>query len=86
MVVVVGLAPRNEKLSLPVFFGGERMVTSSSMGTTRLAIDVPKLVALYQAKKLKLDELITKRYKLEQINQAIDAVVKGEALRNVIMF
>lgn len=86
MVVVVGLAPRNETLTLPVFFGGERMVTSSTMGTTRLAIDVPKLVALYQAKKLKLDELITKRYPLEQINQAIAAVERGEALRNVIMF
>lgn len=86
LVVVVGLAPRNEKLTLPVFFGGERMVTSSSMGTTLLSTDVPKLVALYQAGKLKLDELITKRYSLKQINQAITAVERGEALRNVIMF
>lgn len=86
MVVVVGLAPRNEKLTLPVFFGGEKMLTSSSMGTTLLSTDVPKLVAMYQAGKLKLDELITKRYTLPQINQAIDAVVKGEALRNVIVF
>jgi len=86
LVVVVGLAPRNEKLTVPVFFGGERMLTSSTMGTTRLSTDVPKLVALYQAGRLKLDELITKRYPLEQINQAIAAVEKGEALRNVIMF
>ena len=56
------------------------------MGTTRLAIDVPKLVALYQAGRLKLDELITARYPLDQINQAIAAVERGEALRNVIMF
>jgi Zn-dependent alcohol dehydrogenase len=85
MIVVVGLSPRGETLTLPTFFGGERMVTSSSMGTTRLAVDVPKLVALYQAKLLKLDELITARYPLEQINQAIAAVERGEALRNVIM-
>src|SRR3990172_2867041 len=86
LIVVVGLAPRGETLTLPTFFGGERMVTSSSMGTTRLAIDVPKLVALYQAGRLKLDELITARYPLDQINQAIAAVERGEALRNVIMF
>jgi len=86
LIVVVGLAPRNEKLTVPVFFGGERMLTSSTMGTTRLSTDVPKLVALYQAGRLKLDELITKRYSLKQVNQAISAVERGEALRNVIMF
>ncbi len=86
MIVVVGLAPRGETLTLPTFFGGEKMVTSSSMGTTRLAIDVPRLVTLYQAGRLKLDELITKRYSLKQINQAIASVEKGKALRNVIMF
>lgn len=86
LIVVVGLAPRGETLTLPTFFGGEKMVTSSTMGTTRLAVDVPKLVALYQAGRLKLDELITARYPLEKINQAIAAVERGEALRNVIMF
>ena len=85
-IVVVGLAPRGETLTLPTFFGGEKTVTSSSMGTTNLAVDVPKLVTLYQNKKLKLDELITKRYPLEQINEAITAVVQGEALRNIITF
>ena len=73
-------------LTIPPFSVAEKMLTSTQMGSTRLAVDVPKLVALYQAKRLKLDELITKRYKLEQINEAIAAVVKGEALRNIIMF
>lgn len=86
MVVVVGLSPRGETLTLPSFFGGERMVTSSSMGTTRLALDVPKLVNLYKAGRLKLDELVTAHYPLEKINQAIASVERGEALRNVIMF
>lgn len=86
LIVVVGLAPRTEKLTVPTFFGGERMLTSSIMGTTRLSVDVPRLVALYQGGRLKLDELITKRYSLGRINQAIASVEKGEALRNVIMF
>ena len=86
MTVVVGLPPRGETITLPPFLPGERMFTSSSMGTTRLSVDVPKLVALYQAGRLKLDELITARYPLEQINEAIESVERGEALRNVIVF
>jgi Zn-dependent alcohol dehydrogenase len=56
------------------------------MGSTRLRVDVPKLVALYQDGRLKLDELVTKRYRLEEINEAVTAVKRGEALRNVIVF
>jgi S-(hydroxymethyl)glutathione dehydrogenase/alcohol dehydrogenase len=56
------------------------------MGATRLRVDVPRLVALYQQGRLKLDELITARYPLEQINEAITAMERGEALRNVIVF
>jgi Zn-dependent alcohol dehydrogenase len=71
---------------LPPFLAGERIFTSGSMGSTRLSTDIPKLVALYQAGRLKLDELITDRYPLERVNEAIESVERGEALRNVIMF
>jgi S-(hydroxymethyl)glutathione dehydrogenase / alcohol dehydrogenase len=56
------------------------------MGSTNLQVEIPKLVDLYQAGKLKLAELITKHFRLEQINEAIESVERGEALRNVIMF
>jgi S-(hydroxymethyl)glutathione dehydrogenase / alcohol dehydrogenase len=58
----------------------------SSMGSTRLSVDVPWLVGLYQQGRLKLDELISRRYPLEQINEALAAVETGEVLRNVIVF
>jgi Zn-dependent alcohol dehydrogenase len=48
--------------------------------------DLPHLIELYKAKRIKLDEMITGRYPLEQINEAIDSVLRGEALRNVIVF
>jgi len=86
MIVVVGLPPVGQTISLPPFLPGERVLTSSSMGTTRLSVEIPKLVTLYQAGRLKLGELITARYPLEKINEAIEAVEKGEALRNVIVF
>ena len=56
------------------------------MGSSRIQIDIPMLVDLYQQKRLKLDELITGRYPLEQINEAVADVKAGNALRNVIVF
>jgi Zn-dependent alcohol dehydrogenase len=55
------------------------------MGSTLLRVDVPRLVSLYRQGRLLLDELITARYPLDQINAAITSTERGEALRNVIM-
>jgi Zn-dependent alcohol dehydrogenase len=51
-----------------------------------LTIDVHKLIDSYLAGVFKLDEQITGRYPLEQINEAIESVERGEAIRNVIIF
>ncbi len=64
----------------------EQKIIGSSMGSTRLSVDIPRLVELYQAGQLKLDELITNRYPLAKINEAIESMERGEALRNVIVF
>ncbi|MGI9310012.1 MAG: Zn-dependent alcohol dehydrogenase [bacterium] len=64
---------------------GQRIL-GSKMGSTRLRADIPKLIALYRAGRLKLDELISNRYPLAQINQAIDDVRRDQVLRNVIVF
>lgn len=64
----------------------EQRVLGSAMGSTRLGVDVPRLVDLYRQGRLKLDELITARYPLERINEAIVSMERGEALRNVVVF
>lgn len=64
---------------------GQR-VLGSKMGSARPRIDVPRIIDLYKQGRLKLDELITGRYRLEQINDAVAAVIRGAALRNVIVF
>ena len=84
--VVVGLATQDLTSNPMEYIDGEKMLTGSFMGTTNLAVDVPKMVELYQSGALKLDELISARYPLDRINEAIDSVKKGEALRNVIVF
>lgn len=64
----------------------EQRILGSKMGSARVRIDIPNLVAAYQQGRLKLDELISARYRLEQINEAIDSAKRGEAIRNVIVF
>jgi Zn-dependent alcohol dehydrogenase len=63
-----------------------QVVLGSKMGSSRIRDDIPKLVGLYKEGRLKLDELITGRYSLEKINEAIASVRRGEALRNVVVF
>lgn len=66
--------------------GNAQIIMGSKMGSTNLQVDIPKLITLYEQGRLKLDELVTKTYPLEEINEAITAVKRGEALRNVIVF
>jgi S-(hydroxymethyl)glutathione dehydrogenase / alcohol dehydrogenase len=61
-------------------------ILGSKMGGARIREDIPRLIGLYQAGVLKLDELISGRYPLEQINDAIASVKRGDALRNVVVF
>lgn len=58
----------------------------SKMGATRPLTDLPLMIELYRTGRLKLDELVTGRYGLEQINDAMAATRRGEGLRNVIVF
>ena len=61
-------------------------ILGSKMGGAHIQEDIPKLIALYEQGVLKLDELISGRYPLEQINDAIASVKRGDALRNVVVF
>ena len=48
--------------------------------------DIPNLLALYKNGQLKLDELITRTYRLDQINQGYQDMLDGVNLRGVIAF
>jgi S-(hydroxymethyl)glutathione dehydrogenase / alcohol dehydrogenase len=60
-------------------------ILGSKVGSTRPQIDVPALVALYRAGRLKLDELVSARFPLEQIDDALAAARRGDALRVVLV-
>jgi Zn-dependent alcohol dehydrogenase len=87
-IVLVGMPQREARAPLPIadFVEDAQTVIGSKMGSARLHVDAPRLVDLYLGGRLKLDELITARFPLEQINEAIESMERGEALRNVIVF
>ena len=64
----------------------EKVIKGSYYGSVNTRRDFPMLIDLYKQGRLKLDELITGRYKLEEINEAVASVLRGEARRNVIIF
>jgi S-(hydroxymethyl)glutathione dehydrogenase / alcohol dehydrogenase len=70
----------------PVEFCRGRTITGSALGVVRLRLDIPRLIELYQAGRFKLDELVTGHYSFDQINEALDDMAKGDAIRNVVMF
>jgi len=65
---------------------GERVIRGSSYGSARTREDLPRLVALYQAGRLRIDELITRRYGLDEANEAFRALAGGELARGLIVF
>lgn len=87
-LTLVGMPARRDTFPLNVFeaVGRGIHIHGSRMGSTRLSVDIPRLVSLYQEGRLKLDELITARYPFERINDAIDSSERGEALRNIVVF
>ena len=64
----------------------EQRLLGSKMGGTVLRRDIPRLIDYYRQGRLKLDELISNRYRLDQINEAIADTAKGGTRRNVILF
>jgi S-(hydroxymethyl)glutathione dehydrogenase/alcohol dehydrogenase len=84
---VIGMIPLGTKIELDGFaFLGERRIQGSAMGSNRFPLDMPRLVDFYMAGKLKLDEMISRRIKLAEINGAFEELKQGEIARSVIMF
>ena len=65
---------------------GERNIVRSSYGGARPMRDFPWLVHEYLNGRLMLDQLITRRIKLEEINDGFDSLARGEGIRTVVLF
>jgi S-(hydroxymethyl)glutathione dehydrogenase/alcohol dehydrogenase len=87
-VVIVGMPPSD--VTIPYNPGNvaswSQRIIGSKMGSAQVARDVPHLAGLYEDGTLELDALVTGRFSLDQINEAIAATKAGRGLRNVIVF
>jgi S-(hydroxymethyl)glutathione dehydrogenase/alcohol dehydrogenase len=88
-VVVTGMAsvkaPPGIPVSVLMLAGYQKRIQGCLYGMGSPALDVLREVDLYRAGHLKLDELITARYKIDDINTAVDDLLQGRNIRGVIM-
>ena len=84
---VIGMIPVGTKIELHgADFLWERKIQGSAMGSNRFRVDMPRYVDFYLSGRLHLDEMVSQRIRLEDVNDALDALRKGEMARSVIMF
>lgn len=86
-VTVVGMPASGAVASFdPAQFAHDAArIVGSKFGSTSPHLDVPRLIDLVRAGRLKLAELVTGLYALEAINEAVDSTRRGDALRNVVL-
>ena len=86
--VVVGVAGPKDTTTLRTasLTFEEKTLTGSYFGSARPREDFPRLLALYRAKRLKLDELITRTYTIDEAPQAFADLAAGKNARGVIVF
>lgn len=84
---IIGMIPPGDMISLhgPEFLF-EKKIQGSMMGSNRFRVDMPRFVDLYLQGKLHLDDLVSSRIRLEDVNDAMAQLETGEIARNVIVF
>lgn len=87
-LVVVGMTPAGviAEYDPTTLAHDSQSIVGSKMGSAVPAVDVSSLAALYAEGVLELDELISGRYPLDEINEAVASTASGSALRNLIVF
>lgn len=86
--VVVGVPGFDQMVTLPAALLAleEKSVVGSLYGSASMRRDMLKLIELYMNKRLKIDELISRRIGLHDVNAAFAAMEKGEVARSVIIY
>jgi S-(hydroxymethyl)glutathione dehydrogenase/alcohol dehydrogenase len=84
---VIGMIPVGQKVELEgSMFLREKRIQGCTMGSNRFKVDMPKYVEFYRQGRLRLDEMITRRGRLGDVNDAFRAMKAGEVARTVLMF
>jgi len=87
--ILVGIPRLDVMLTLSAMLGvilQERTIKGCWYGSSDIRRDVPRLVDLYREGRLRLDELVSRRIDLSEVNQALEAMKAGEVSRSVIVY
>ena len=88
-VVVTGMATMTEPAAIPIHLlalaGMQKTIRGALFGMCSPPVDILRQIDLYRAGRLKLDEMITRRYSLDDINVAVDDMLEGRNIRGVIV-
>jgi S-(hydroxymethyl)glutathione dehydrogenase/alcohol dehydrogenase len=84
---VIGMIPMRESVEVPALelLAGKRL-EGCLMGSNRFRIDIPRLADLYLQGRLLLDELVSDRIALDDVNAGFEQLASGEIARNVVVF
>jgi S-(hydroxymethyl)glutathione dehydrogenase/alcohol dehydrogenase len=84
---IVGLFAPGVKASIEgCEFFLEKKIRGTALGSARIREDIPRLIELYMQGRLNLDDLVSRRITLEQINDGFTAMTRGEVARSVVVF
>jgi len=86
--VIVGVGRLDQKVEFSAFelFYADKILRGSMYGSSNVRTFMPKLLGLWKAGKLDLESMITRRIKLDEVNEAFRAMQAGEVIRSVIDF
>jgi S-(hydroxymethyl)glutathione dehydrogenase/alcohol dehydrogenase len=87
-VILTGLSRTDAHASIATFpfVMQEKRLIGSLYGSGQPAMDIPRLIGLYQRGKLKLRELVTRTYQLAQVNEALNELSAGVDARGIIQW
>jgi S-(hydroxymethyl)glutathione dehydrogenase/alcohol dehydrogenase len=84
---VIGMIPIGQNVEIPGFeLLYEKKLQGSNMGSNRFRVDMPRFIDLYMDGRLKLDELVSQRIALQDVNEGFEAMKAGSVARSVIVF
>lgn len=87
LATVVGMIPVGQKLELEgSVFLRQKKIQGCTMGSNHFRVHMPQYVDLYLQGRLKLDEMVTRTGRLEDVNEAFRAMKAGEVARTVLKF
>ena len=87
VATIMGVFPAASEISIPgEVLLQQRRVQGSFLGSALVSIDIPRLVEHYLRGRLKLDELVSKRIMLEDVNLGFEDMKGGKVARSVVVF